>query len=724
MNEYKQPTLIVIPSELVRLEIIIIFLFSFYILFVGEVNGANTDVDIFGINKIYPTKDDGREWYVNMDDPRSDVLFDTNADITKQPDGSMRVSAEQLSGNRRGDVRLEVNTPDDEQQWKNVEITGYAKVVKTTGHASNKDSDIRNIFQWYARGGEHSPRVPCEGSSIKGRLYLDGSSAWVKEIWHDGGYTHDKSKTVAMLPIVTKHDTDGRYYDGKWFGLKVAIFNSDQDKTARMEMYVDENADNNWRKVNSLVDKGDWFSNSPDFNNVDCGRSRNYIVTNSGPIVGFRTDYMIWDFKNLSVREIRAPPNSPLNPAECANFDLQNNTINVTCDTTLSGIDASIKNESILARHSNGIWILKSGMRIWQGAKLTINSTDTKWLKITDNQGPDPNFIDIGGKARIDGVKITSWNLTSNDVIKQNTGGSIPRPYIGTKSGSGTFDILNSEIAYLGYNSSLKQGLSYYGGDRSVLSKSIFHDMWYGFYSSSIGFVTISNNHFYNNSRYAIDPHTGSHDFVIKNNTIYNSGVGAICSHNCYNILIEGNNIYNEKIGIMFSRNTSDSKARNNHIYAANTGIAVSESNANQIYNNTIEGSNNGIKIHHSSSNNSIHDNIIRGGNIGINLRSTGTAGNLFENNNLTGMTYAVRVSLANASNNLFIGNNIGPIDKYEYYVSHDGSLQLRNQTFTSDAIRGGTGSNTIHISNVGDKNSEYNTLLSRKTIVVDSEKR
>jgi hypothetical protein len=27
-------------------------------------------------------------------------------------------------------------------------------------------------------------------------------------------------------------------------------------------------------------------------------------VTNSGPLVGFRTDYVVWEFKNLSIREI------------------------------------------------------------------------------------------------------------------------------------------------------------------------------------------------------------------------------------------------------------------------------------------------------------------------------------------------------------------------------------------------------------------------------------
>jgi hypothetical protein len=267
---------------------------------------STNEVDIFGTNEIYPTKENGREWYINTNNTQNDKLFSTSAEITKQPDGSLRVSAEHLPGDRRGDVRLEVNTPPNEDQWKDVEITGYVKVVETTGHASNKDSDTKNIFQWYARGGEHSTRVPCEGSALKARLYLNGTAAWVKEIWHNGGYTDNEARVLAMPPLVTEHDSMGRYYDGKWFGLKAVIFNIDQDSAVKMEMYVDKNADNNWTKVNTLIDKGAWYSDDPDFDDVDCDRPRNYIVTNSGPIVGFRTDYMIWDFNNLSVREISA----------------------------------------------------------------------------------------------------------------------------------------------------------------------------------------------------------------------------------------------------------------------------------------------------------------------------------------------------------------------------------------------------------------------------------
>ena len=88
----------------------------------GEINNSSM-FDKFGTTKIYPTKENGREWYMNTSEPRSDVNFITEADIEKQPNGAWRVSAEHLSGANKGQVRIEVNTSEGEVPWKDVEIT-------------------------------------------------------------------------------------------------------------------------------------------------------------------------------------------------------------------------------------------------------------------------------------------------------------------------------------------------------------------------------------------------------------------------------------------------------------------------------------------------------------------------------------------------------------------------------------------------------------------------
>ena len=76
-----------------------------------------------------------------------------------------------------------------------------------------------------------------------------------------------------------------------------------------MESYLDDKANNQWLKVSDLTDDGGWYANSPDeiFYSANCGKVKNYIITNGGPLAVFRSDNMTWNFKDLSVREITPP---------------------------------------------------------------------------------------------------------------------------------------------------------------------------------------------------------------------------------------------------------------------------------------------------------------------------------------------------------------------------------------------------------------------------------
>lgn len=98
--------------------------------------------DLFGIDEIYPTKEGGREWYIDMEDPFSDDLlssaFDRN--ITKQQDDSWRIAGHA--------VRLNVGTPSNTEIWKNVEVTGYAKVlgpIFSTGSGMADDNGVMKM---------------------------------------------------------------------------------------------------------------------------------------------------------------------------------------------------------------------------------------------------------------------------------------------------------------------------------------------------------------------------------------------------------------------------------------------------------------------------------------------------------------------------------------------------------------------------------------------------
>jgi len=238
--------------------------------------------------EIYPTRLGGREWFMNMNIP-SDGIFDPGSAISKQRDRSWQINGAFRPGNKYEDqVRMTVGTSAGQEQWRDVEITGYANVLSA-------DSDMDHL-DWYARGGIHSSGVPCVGSALKGTLSVNGKASWVKEIWHTGGYT--KPRDVHQVSNTILH---------RWIGWKVIMYNINDNTAVKMESYLDYNDDNHWLKVSEILDNGGWFakSSNEEFYSADCGRPKDYVITNAGPLVTFRSDNMLWDFADLSVREIQ-----------------------------------------------------------------------------------------------------------------------------------------------------------------------------------------------------------------------------------------------------------------------------------------------------------------------------------------------------------------------------------------------------------------------------------
>src|SRR5215208_4848211 len=333
--------------------------------------------------------------------------------------------------------------------------------------------------------------------------------------------------------------------------------------------------------------------------------------------------------------------------SSCITYDSDANTITITCKyVNLTDIDNQIRNPDILHKEiANGVWLLNAGIIIENDASLYINSTDTSWLKIVaprdteaatttredrneeDNHMSKANGIEVFGSLKIDSIKMTSWDPSTNNYAvgegKRNLKGTkyevqlgSPRPFISVEGkATGTTDITNSEVAYLGYEGGVGGGpvvgLTYFGGDGSIISNNNIHHLYFAFYSNGVGHITIENNHIHDSGHYGLDPHTGTHDMIIRNNTVEDNGsIGIICSLDCYNITIENNKVSNNtKMGIMFSRNMYDSIARNNIVSNEEQGIVVSESHNNEVYNNTVSSSGSGIEVDKDSYDNTLHDN-------------------------------------------------------------------------------------------------------------------
>jgi parallel beta-helix repeat protein len=331
--------------------------------------------------------------------------------------------------------------------------------------------------------------------------------------------------------------------------------------------------------------------------------------------------------------------------AQCVSYDIHTNTITVACNSNLSSIYQVVNDKSVLEKDPHGVWILNAIIKVNPLAKLTINRTDTSWLKITNKNGSQTNFISISGNAKIDGVKITSWDPFSNNVIRQNVNGSVHRSYIMVDNSPGSVDVSNSEIAFVGYNSYPHNGFVYeHGGNGSSIINNTFHDMWDGFISDDIGFITIKNNKYYNNLRYGIDPHTGSHDLSIIGNLAYNnSHIGIICAENCYNILFDNNIVHNNGVaGLMFADNTTNSTAKKNYAYNESTGFSIYGSSNDKVYNNIVKSSDKGIRIGGTSLYNYIYNNTIVKGKDGIYFSTNQPKNNVLENNNLDNISRSV----------------------------------------------------------------------------------
>jgi parallel beta-helix repeat protein len=355
---------------------------------------------------------------------------------------------------------------------------------------------------------------------------------------------------------------------------------------------------------------------------------------------------------------------------ECIGYDKVENIIAVTCHTSFLDVVQTINDPEILEDLGNGEYILNANLEVADGVtfEMTSNGDGLQYLKIAGANG-----IVVYGKILINGVTITSWDISSEDVIQQNINGIIRRGYVQFAASEGA-QIINSEFGYLGDVELGRRGFDLYGEGPShdmEIRGSKFHDMWMAFYSSGAYNITVDGNEYYNNIKYALDPHTATHDMSITNNYLHHNPIGVICSNSCYNILIEGNLVeHNTDYGIFFSRNMHDSIARNNHVYNTTIGIFVSESPNNQIYNNTIEATTSqGIRLQNPE------------------LPDDGlTEGNFVYDNTITNSENGIRA--ARSHDNILESNRFFDIEESEYRLSGgNSSIIIRGQHFDNGSI-------------------------------------
>src|SRR5918994_2360196 len=197
----------------------------------------------------------------------------------------------------------------------------------------------------------------------------------------------------------------------------------------------------------------------------------------------------------------------------CVGYSAGVNTITITCDATFLDVVQAINDPEILDQEEeqNGQYILNSNLEVADGVtfEMTSNGDNLQYLKIAGANG-----IIVYGKILINGVKITSWDILDNDLIQQDMNGTIRRAFVQFAASEGA-EIINSEFGYLGDIEPGRRGFDLFGEGPShdmLIRGSKFHNMWLAFYSNGAYNITVDGNEYYNNIKYALDPHTGTYD--------------------------------------------------------------------------------------------------------------------------------------------------------------------------------------------------------------------
>src|SRR5215213_8020787 len=183
----------------------------------------------------------------------------------------------------------------------------------------------------------------------------------------------------------------------------------------------------------------------------------------------------------------------------CIDYDQSENTISINCNASFLDVVQTINDPDVIDNLGGGEYLLNANLEVADGVtfEMSSNSDGLQYLKITGENG-----IIVYGKILINGVKITSWDVSEEDVVSQDMNGTIPRAYVQFAASEGS-QIINSEFGYLGDVEPGRRGFDLFGGGGPShdleIRGSKFHDMWMAFYSNGAYNIVVDGNEYYNN---------------------------------------------------------------------------------------------------------------------------------------------------------------------------------------------------------------------------------
>lgn len=278
----------------------------------------SSDLDNFGIKKLYPTELFGRNWHANWDNGK-ERKFES---VQKDPyDSSVQLRGNgKISIDGKGIASLSGETPriyvldKSKPKWTNVEITFYAKRISETNEISHQG------FVAGARS-EHqdADKNKCLGATYYGRFLYDGDISFQKELVHGEVFSErfpnlDKSNSMSTNQDLSQdgekkfywNSTGGYLPKNIWVGIKFIVFS--HNDVVKLELYRDLTDGLNggkWEKITEFLDTGDNISFNSNYDiEKKCGFNEK-VILQSGNSVFLRNDGIEKAlYKKFSVREI------------------------------------------------------------------------------------------------------------------------------------------------------------------------------------------------------------------------------------------------------------------------------------------------------------------------------------------------------------------------------------------------------------------------------------
>lgn len=153
-----------------------------------------------------------------------------------------------------------------------------------------------------------------------------------------------------------------------------------------------------------------------------------------------------------------------------ASISFDGNVIQISSIETLTTVNSTLDNSSLIEQLDTKEWLLKVPINIQTTGTLYINNTDTNWLKLSSLNNDNPAYINIVGTAIFDDVNISGWNSTVNTYPPDSDSN---RSYIKVNGINSSFKSIDTDYSYIGYTG--QQGIHMYNvGIDANITNSIF----------------------------------------------------------------------------------------------------------------------------------------------------------------------------------------------------------------------------------------------------------